>query len=513
VFCVGELGFGTGLNFILTMREFCGDWLWYLAYELNPLTRADLHRFLVAQLGESKEIDLLCARYPHAIEGLHLIHFKEYRSSLQLFLGDALSKLRETTARVDAWYLDGFSPERNPALWSAEVLREVTRLSRPGATLGTYSVSASVRERLSALGWELAKVKGVGRKREVLTGRLPGADGDRGVPQRVAVVGGGIAGASVAQSLSRRGISVTLFERNKTLFSEASGNRRGIVFPYLSAERDRRHRFYLAAFQFLNRSFVGDAEGALYLPFRERQEKFLVRVAEFHFPPEFLQIASPAEAQELAGVVLPGNGGLFFPEGRSYSFKEHFSLEQADVQVRAEAEFSGDFDAIVLCTGGGGLSSLPAELRQLFTPVMGEVAAFEATPASRGLKRILCGDGYITPDTGSGHLCGATYHRGVSQSVVSPQAESSLSEIAGRLLPVGALVPGSIRAGVRATTPDRLPVIGHFRDNIYLSLGHGSRGGVSAPLVAEQVAAEICGEPYPIERTVLDGLRVGRFGL
>jgi len=528
---VGELGFGTGLNCLLTLRAFKeshrpGSRLIYLAYEKYPIEQAKF-----AEILNGFGIDrLICEEiirgYPHPVEGLHLINLSSLPVSIYLYLGDAEDKLAETSGLVDAWYLDGFAPDKNPELWSTPILKEISRLSHSGTTFGTYTVSSAVRSSLSALGWSVQKVPGVGKKREVLTGIY--ASGAAKVisssAKRVAVVGGGIAGAFAASALSRRGVEVTLFEKSGTLCGAASGNLKAAVFPYLSSERERRHRLYLTGFQYLERELerldlAVEPEGALYLPFRERQEDFLDRVLEFQLPSGLMRRVNVSEGSELAGVPVEREG-LFFPGGRALSFSKLAEVLLAGVEIRYQ-EFSGadliDFDAAVLASGASIESEsqlFSEELNLLLAPVLGHVGLIDADEESGALRTILCGDGYLIPDSGAGVMVGATYFRGVRETAEDPAPR--LEAIANKLLSHRKRVVRGIRAGVRATTRDRMPIVGklNFESNavpIFGTLGHGSRGGVSAGLVGESVAAEICAEPLPIERTILSGLTPARF--
>lgn len=176
MFVILETGFGLGLNFLATWAEWRADpercaRLHFVSVEKHPFTAPDLatlhaphHEFapLAAELRQS---------WPPLVAGSHRLHLDGGRVALTLLFGDALDCLRRVEASVDAFYLDGFAPGKNPVMWSHPVFRAVARLAQAGATLATWTVASSVREALAAAGFTTEKRPGFGRKREMLTGR------------------------------------------------------------------------------------------------------------------------------------------------------------------------------------------------------------------------------------------------------------------------------------------------------------------------------------------------------
>src|SRR5262249_13924059 len=142
----------------------------------------------------------LLAAWPLLLPGFHRLHLARNRVALTLLFGDARELLPQLEARADAFYLDGFSPEKNPEMWSPAIARELARLAMPGATLATWAVAGAVRAALAEAGFTVEKRAGFGRKREVLAGSHPGDAGNAVVPdRRVAIIGAGIAGTSCAE--------------------------------------------------------------------------------------------------------------------------------------------------------------------------------------------------------------------------------------------------------------------------------------------------------------------------
>ena len=178
-FVILETGFGLGTNFLATWLAWQNDpqrcaELHFISLEKHPFAAADLAR---AHQGWPEFAELsaeLILQWP-APESLrpgdHRLVLSEGRVVLHLVFGDALECLPKLDAEVDAFYLDGFSPAKNPDLWSPELCRSLHRLAVPGATLATWSVAGAVRRALSDAGFAVEKRPGFAEKRQMLVGR------------------------------------------------------------------------------------------------------------------------------------------------------------------------------------------------------------------------------------------------------------------------------------------------------------------------------------------------------
>ena len=176
-FSILETGFGLGLNFLATWQAWHLDpqrstYLHYIAAELHPFSRADL-----AQL-HSRWPELapfaaeLQANWPPLRPGVHHLMLAGGNVTLSLIFGDALMLLPYLETRYDALYLDGFAPQKNPALWSEDLLSTVSNNAAPEATLATWCVAGDVRRALSEAGWQVGKQNGFGSKRHMLCGKF-----------------------------------------------------------------------------------------------------------------------------------------------------------------------------------------------------------------------------------------------------------------------------------------------------------------------------------------------------
>lgn len=177
-FSILETGFGLGLNFLTTWANWKADsdpcrHLHFFSVEKHPLTTNDLVT-AHAQWPELAELSAqLRGCWPPLEPGRHPIALEEGRILLELVWGDANEALAELDDRFDAFYLDGFAPDKNPDLWDNLIFRHLSRLSARHASLATWSVAGIVRRGLSEAGFQLEKRPGFSGKRHMLVGRLP----------------------------------------------------------------------------------------------------------------------------------------------------------------------------------------------------------------------------------------------------------------------------------------------------------------------------------------------------
>jgi tRNA 5-methylaminomethyl-2-thiouridine biosynthesis bifunctional protein len=175
LFTIGETGFGTGLNFL------CAWQLWretmpekarlhFVSTEKYPLGHADLGRAQAMWPELAALSKLLLSQYDAASSGTQQMSFDDGRVTLTLLLGDVRETLPQLHAVIDAWFLDGFAPARNPEMWQPELFGTIARLSSRGATFATYTCAGIVRRALISAGFEVEKVPGFGTKREMLRG-------------------------------------------------------------------------------------------------------------------------------------------------------------------------------------------------------------------------------------------------------------------------------------------------------------------------------------------------------
>ncbi|QTF92268.1 tRNA (5-methylaminomethyl-2-thiouridine)(34)-methyltransferase MnmD, partial [Halomonas sp. BM-2019] len=326
-FVIGETGFGTGLNMLCAWACFdahapAGARLHLVSTEKFPLAREDLARALAAWPDLAHRAAALVAQWPEPVAGVHRL-WLDGRVTLDLHFGDAAERLALLDGRVDAWFLDGFAPARNPEMWQPALFLAMAARSRPGATFATFTCAGPVKRGLKAAGFHWRKVPGFGRKREMLAGEIatPPLDERRArtpwftpppaqPPHRVAVIGAGIAGASAAAALARRGVAVTLIDRfDRARLGET--HLQGALYVKLAVETNRQSRTYLAGLLYSRRWLEAlDPEqrlwhpsGVLQLALSEKEQARQARFLASHpLPPSVVRGLDAEAASAAAGI-------------------------------------------------------------------------------------------------------------------------------------------------------------------------------------------------------------------
>jgi tRNA 5-methylaminomethyl-2-thiouridine biosynthesis bifunctional protein len=526
---VGETGFGTGLNFLCAWQLFertapADARLHFVSVERFPLTRADLQKALALWPELAPYADALLAQYVAVHPGFQRFVFAQGRVVLTLLVGDVLERLPELDARIDAWFLDGFAPAKNPEMWTPALFAELARLSVPGASLATFTSAGFVRRGLNAAGFAMQRVKGFGQKREMLAGHFEGTPQEAAKPwfarpphpaglREALVIGAGLAGCAAAASLARRGWRVTLLERRDAVAEETSGNPQGVLYLKLSAHGTALSRLILAGFGFTRRLLQRLEPGRDWSPCGVLQLAFDAREAARQaelaaaFPADLLHGLSREEAEELAGVGLD-SGGLFYPEAgwvhppalcahlaahpniRLLPHREVLDLHREDGQwcARAGETLLARAPVAVLC-GGAEIARFPEAAGLPLKRIRGQISRLPATAASRDLQTVLCAEGYVAPPRDGEHTLGASFRFDSTELELTAEEHAEnlqlLREISTNLaerLQLDLLDPAALdgRAGFRCTSPDYLPIAGPLADaeafaEAYAVLGKDAR--------------------------------------
>ncbi|MEJ6848639.1 tRNA (5-methylaminomethyl-2-thiouridine)(34)-methyltransferase MnmD [Sinorhizobium fredii] len=175
-FTIGELGFGTGLNFCETWRQWkqakisTGE-LHFVSFERFPMRAGEIDRALSHWPEIEAARQALVAHWPEAQAGRIDIDFNDVR--LTVICGAALDGLSALREDFDAWYLDGFAPSRNPDMWSQQLMQAVFDKTVQGGTFATYAAAGFVRRNLAAAGFVVERLPGFAGKREMLRGDKP----------------------------------------------------------------------------------------------------------------------------------------------------------------------------------------------------------------------------------------------------------------------------------------------------------------------------------------------------
>lgn len=488
-----------------------GSRLHFISVEKYPLTQADLRKALAAWPELSHLSQDLIDQWPLPVSGCHRLLFADGRIRLDLWFGDIKEMLPQVphpaTGLVDAWYLDGFSPAKNPEMWTQDLFDDLARLARPDATLSTFTCAGFVRRGLIAAGFAMKKVKGHGSKREMLAGVREGK-----VPQQsiapwyarpagregeVLIIGGGIASAMTALSLVERGRHVTLLCEDGELASGASGNRQGALYPLLNGEHDALSRFYSLAFGFARNRLLALAThhpvafslcGVTQLGYDDKSAAKLAKMSQGPFPPELMHPLSAAEVEQVVGLPCDADG-VSYPLGGWLCPADltRAAIREAQASGRLEVVFNAAVTRIAEEDGGWHLESrdgrqwhapnlVVAAGHQLPTllpfaelplyPVRGQVSHVPTTASLSKLKTVLCYDGYLTPAHNGAHCIGASYGRNQTDLAYrTDEQEQNKARLQAcvpqQRWPAEVDVSGAqARIGVRCASRDHLPVAG-----------------------------------------------------
>ena len=503
-FTVGELGFGTGLNFIVAAQA-ARCRLHFISVERHPLTLPDLRRSLAPWAGRFRLVRGLVDHYPPLIPGWHRRRFEEGRIQLSVYYGDAgdgLADLAQQQRRgVDAWFLDGFAPRRNPAMWRRELFEAMARLSVRRATVTTFTAAGQVRRDLAASGFELRRVDQRPHKRHTTAGVYTGKGRAFVPPAGTTVLGAGMAGAATARALAEKGIAVTVVDKSRRVAPGASGIPAAVLHPRLSPQATALAGFRIHAFAFAAHRCRGvpgtTASGVLQLPGPTMDAEKLRRIAAAT-PAEIVEHLDAGRASVRAGMRID-EPGLFFPGALTIDGRRLSEALIADAGIElAPAQPSGA-GPTVRATGFNtdGFDTLEV------TELAGQMDRFGC---DRPPRVPVVGDGAVVPAS-DGVWAGATYeYRPWTMSDATAANAVRYRRLFGK--PAGESLERF--RGVRAVTSDRLPVIGCDED-AWFNLGHGSHGTTTAILGAEIVASALAGEVAPVTLDLLELVRPGRF--
>lgn len=533
-FTIAETGFGTGLNCMVAMLAFERfrarnpahplKQLYITSCEKFPLAPDVIERALSVFPSVSGLSQTLLKQYPINISGCHRLSFDKWSTVIDIWLGDVHDVMPQwhspSDGLIDAWFLDGFAPSKNPDMWSDTLFSQMARLSKPGATLATFTAAGFVKRGLQSVGFTMKKRKGFGRKRDMLTGQMAACQLNRqNAPcynrytkqvsvTDVAIVGGGLASACVALALTNKGVRVTLYHDTDALANGASGNPQGGFYPQLHAEASHPSQIQAHGFLFARRVYdsllANDANfshqwcGVAQLGFNDASEARLNKLAQAGiWPSELIEPKSKSELEQIANVELQCSGAfiklggwLSPPElvasivnqslksGLLQVKPNHRLLDYADQSDGVRLEFCDrtptTHEHLILACGHE--SKLLSKLQSLpMNAVRGQVEAIPSQPPLDALETVLCHKGYLTPGANGRHALGSTYvKRDMSCDVRKEESNANLSthqKALSKVDWVNALQhDGKARAAIRLGAPDHQPIVGRAPDYAELSV-------------------------------------------
>lgn len=524
LFTIAETGFGTGLNFLAAWKLFeetapDNHQLDYVSFEKYPLSREDILEALRRwQDYLGGRLEKLAALYPLRINGFHRVHMTS-RVRLTLIFDDVNAAMPRLIVPqgVDAWFLDGFAPAKNPQMWSDVLFDGMERLSRTGATVASFTAAGHVRRGLAARGFTVIKARGYGRKRDmtqaVFNHLLANAAAAPSV-RRVAVLGGGLAGTASAYACRRRGFDVTIFDAYG-LAHFASGNPVGIYNPRFSQQRTPESDVYssgYAAVASLNKP--EQRCGSLHLLLDEDKiKRFRGMTESWGWHEDHVQWLKDAEVSAQAGVRIDC-GAMLLPDSGYISPYKLCRDYAADTEIRDSGFIAQEYDAVILANGiEARTHSLLADLP--LQTVRGQIS-FLAPQRPVAVKRNLCYGGYLSADNPQGYVAGATFQQWLTDHEVKDQDHREIMGHLARAVPALAdsfRIMGG-RASLRCTSKDRFPVIGMVEGvetPMFVSTAHGSHGLVTSMAGAEYLADRLAGTVWSLPGDSVAALSPGRF--
>ena len=569
-FVVLDTGFGLGHNFLALWdawrreRRGCGQ-LHVVAVEARP----PLRETLASAHGAGGEPSLqplvseLLAQWPPLTPNLHLLSFDQGQVRLTLALGGPSALLRSLRLSADVIFIaaaQGAPPD-------PRLLKALGRVAAPGAIAIAAPRSPQWQQGLRSAGFE--PLDCAGDAQMTLARWLPRPAARRLPATAVAtrsavVVGAGLAGAAVAQALAGLGLEVTVLEAECGPAMAASGNPAGLFHGTVNADDGIYSRLFrtaalAAAVEYRSALSSGGVAG---------QQSGLLRLAadaaqlpslrdglrRLGLPPDYVRLLDAEEASAVAGLPLsqacwhyPGGGWVSPPDWVRHALatpgvrlrnacKVH-ALQRLGTQWSLRGADGQELErtALLVLANADDAARLLAPLGHAAWPLQssrGQVSYWNGETAATALRLPLAGDGYAIP-LANGLLCGATRQRGDAESELRLNDHLENFERLQRLCglrPPADAARWQGRVGWRIETADRLPIAGPLpaavldaglrmdqarllprEPGLFVLIALGSRGLTLAPLLAQLVAAQATGTPWPVEQDLADAVDPARW--
>ncbi len=539
-FTILETGFGLGNNFLATWAAWRDDplrskRLHFVSFEAHPFSATDLALMLQPTPEALRPLaDQLLAQWPVLVPGIHRLEFDAAQVTLTVYFGEIGQGSKRMQCQADAFYLDGFAPRVNPAMWSPELFGQLVRMAAPEATAATWCSAAQVRRDLQNAGFMVERHPGFAFKRHMIRARLRPNLGRTYAPkptQPVLIVGGGIAGAATAYALAQRGIASQVLDPLFKLGLGAAhqGHEAVAMTPLLTSDDAPRARLsragVLRAWQrwqpFFQSSLI--PTGSVVQALTALEAKTLAKtILELGFDSDWVQYR---EAGASLGDGQPSirYGAAYFPKGLTVNpallLKQllshplitpiadtvHALHSQAGLwQVQTAEQGILTAEQVVVANAAGAktlLAPLVPKATRLLS--MDELGGQSSVIAAQALtfkpKQILAGQGYIVPIAEQRYVVGSTYE--TTEMGVCSSAHLQIMQKVSALMPVAADTPAlTAWFGQRAALVDHLPVLDQAQPGLWVNVGYGSHGFSWAALAADFISTNLALEPAVLER-------------
>ncbi len=535
-FYIGEIGFGIGINFLTT----CKSWLDHTKQN-QVLEFYSFDKYLF-RLSDFKTLNVSCPdlkeyiselerNYPRNIQGAQKISLFGGRIILNLIIGeiDNTQEYIKLMDKVDAWYFDGFSPSKNPDLWSIKLFKCIHKSCHENTTFSTYTSSGLVKNNLTESGFNHSRAMGFSDKRHMLKGTVDTQLKKNTSNTKVAVIGSGIAGCVLSYTLAKKGIEVDLYEKSDSICSGASSHELLVTYPRLSAHDTAFGSFTLHSYIFATnfyKQLKTDAwkkTGVIILNHDAATEKRQSSLLEKRADGEIYRYIDPDEASEISGIDIKLNGLIY--EDAGYILPEEmckFLIESPKINIFTSSHIKSikknrevfnlnigkkkfEYQNVCVCAGSETANIVDIDGISI---KRGQVTHIESLDNISRIKLPICAKGYISPRVNNIHLVGSSYSDSEDTDLSEEEHLYNLNNLKLVIDEEMNVITG--QTGHRAVSKDHMPVVG-MKDGIYINTCHGSRASVTAPISAEIIASMIVDEAPPLMGRELESLSPERF--
>ena len=544
--CIAELGFGTGLNFILTWRLWKknrkpNSSLTYISFEKAPLSKKEMTRVYKKFKELNDFSDQLIQKLTDNYKTNRTIYFKSENINLILIYDD-FSLLTNFHFKADIWFLDGFAPSKNPEVWDNSYYKNIYNRTNLKGSLSTFTSSGLVRRGLALAGFSVTKVSGFGQKREMLKAIKIEPDIKLKVNLNyentigpVAIIGAGISGASLAYAFRKRNIECYIVEKSSNVASGASGNKLALQMPKMTADNSPYGLMSLEAFTF-SRNLAKElkaaprSDGLILLPSRDREIIKFKKLLESGWPNDLIQrYTDKINCFDIDNYIYMRSSGIVdnikfikrlidgvkiffnFNVTKIKSTKNNSKIihnEQGNVLNAQTVIWANGYNITDIC------DKIPIE------PVSGQVTFLKSNPQTSKLKLNFSYGQFFSQSYKGFHQIGSSFNRNTNVNFNQIDQNKNLSfipEFLKQRIINSNVDLNEYRVSVRSSTKDRMPFFCNLNEikqnkyeNEYVLGGMGAWGFIYAPYYAELMVRELLNE-NPIINSKLDKLlRINR---
>ena len=529
-FTIGELGFGLGLNFLTMMhcwlkkeRSFNLD---YIGIDKKILEKSNLIMLEEAFPNLKNEIKVLkeCDIVGH--NGFECISIPDLKIRLILITEDIQKAINDIcVSNIDAWFLDGFDPKKNPEMWEEDILKTVFDLSSCDSSFSSFTSVGRIRRALLENGFEVSKVSGFGTKRHRIIGKKFIENKKSNGIKKIAILGAGLSGSNLAFNLANANIEVDIYDALADLNKGSSGGPIASMYPKFSLDNSPRSKFLIASYFFSLNFYIKNLgfenTGLLFYGSDEIKDKWISKILTLGRD-DLFELLNDDEVENFLGVseikkALHVKKGLYLqPLELKKKLLEHrfikiipneefvsFSEEKSKVVVDFKSGLRKSYDALAVCTGKG-LKDFNDNLKVSYGLMAGI-----SNKDLFNIKKPLNHQGYIIPKVDGTNWIGSTYEK--SPNLKKENIEEKIKLNHAIFDRKG--MPFEIQdtwGGERVSARNNLPIASKIPEtkNIYCIGGLGSRGLSYAPFLAEIVSSAIQDKQIPLSKEIFSLLNI-----